>query len=218
MPPGHERVTGPKVIEVFADVWCPFTHVGLHALREELEARGRGDVRIWVRSWPLEWVNGKGLDLSATLRHVSELRGQVAPYLFEEFDGSRFPKSVIPVLTLVAKAYKTGYRVGESLSFEVRDLLFEQDQDVSDPAVLSRVGRYFDLGPPGPDDYATVIAEWKEGIDRGVIGSPHFFCGDADIFCPSLDITTQADEVSKSIRANVEGLRSFIDHCLEPAA
>lgn len=214
----HEHVTGPKVIEIFADIWCPFTHVGLHALREELEARRRGDVRIWVRSWPLEWVNGKGMDPAVTLRHISELRDQVAPYLFQEFDGSRFPKSVIPVLALVAKAYKTGYRVGESLSFEMREFLFEQGQDVSEPLVLTQVGRYFDLGPPGPDDYATVVAEWKEGIDRGVMGSPHFFCGDADIFCPSLDIATQADDVRKSIRSNVDRLGSFIDRCLAPAA
>ncbi|HVA73306.1 MAG TPA: hypothetical protein VNF71_01910 [Acidimicrobiales bacterium] len=209
----YEHTGSPTVIEVFADIWCPFTHVGLHALSEQLGAEDRRDVRIWVRSWPLEWVNGKPMDADHAVRHSVELREQATPYLFEEFDGSHFPKSTIPVLALVAKGYKVGYRVGESLSFEVREFLFEHGQDVSDPVILSRIGRYYDLGPPGPDDYATVVADWKEGIDRGVRGSPHFFCGEADIYCPSLDIATQPEGKSKTIRGNLERLGLFVDGC-----
>lgn len=206
---------GPtKVIEVFADVWCPFAHVGLQAVNEQLHGRGRGDVRIWVRSWPLEWANGQGMDPAAAVRHAVELRTQVAPSLFEEFDESHFPRSTLPVLALVAKGYKVGFRVGESLSFEVRELLFESGQDVSDPVILGRIGRYFDLAPPGPDDYGAVLADWKEGIDRGVRGSPHFFCGDSDIFCPSLDITSQPGDEGKTIRGNLERLGSFLENCL----
>jgi len=29
-----------RVLEVFADVWCPFTHVGLRRLIEERDRRG----------------------------------------------------------------------------------------------------------------------------------------------------------------------------------
>jgi len=205
------------IIEVFADIWCPFTHMGLRALNEQLSEKRRGDVRIWVRSWPLEWVNGKPMDPAVAARHGVELRSQVAPELFEEFDGTSFPRSTIPVLALVAKGYKVGFRVGESLSLEVREVLFEQGQDVSDPETLARIGRYFDLAPAGPDDYATVVQEWKEGIDRGVRGSPHFFCADTDVFCPSLDITRGIAGDDKAINRNVERLGAFVDHCLSDA-
>jgi 2-hydroxychromene-2-carboxylate isomerase len=33
-----------------------------------------------------------------------------------------------------------------------------------------------------------VLADWHEGQRRGVIGSPHFFVGGADFFCPTLRI------------------------------
>ena len=98
----RDNAGSPRLVEVFADVWCPFTYVGLHALSEQLSARGYPDVRIWVRSWPLEWVNGKPMEPYEAVRHVVELRGEVAPYLFEEFDGSRFPRSTIAVRALVA--------------------------------------------------------------------------------------------------------------------
>ena len=35
---------------------------------------------------------------------------------------------------------------------------------------------------------AEVHADLAEGRDRGVIGSPHFFVGDDDFFCPTLAI------------------------------
>jgi hypothetical protein len=33
-----------------------------------------------------------------------------------------------------------------------------------------------------------VTAEWEEGRRRGVIGSPHFFIGASNYFCPTLHI------------------------------
>ena len=42
---------------------------------------------------------------------------------------------------------------------------------------------------PDESDSAGVLVDWHEGVRRGVLGSPHFFCGDTDVFCPSLDIT-----------------------------
>jgi predicted DsbA family dithiol-disulfide isomerase len=49
------------VLEVFADVLCPFTHVGLRRLISERARRGRDDVVVRVRAWPLELVNGEPL-------------------------------------------------------------------------------------------------------------------------------------------------------------
>src|SRR6478735_6336015 len=42
-----------RAIEVFADVRCPFAHVGLRRLVERRRALGRDDVRLVVRAWPM---------------------------------------------------------------------------------------------------------------------------------------------------------------------
>lgn len=46
-----------RVVEVFADITCPFTHVGLRRLVRHRESVGRNDVVLRVRAWPLELVN-----------------------------------------------------------------------------------------------------------------------------------------------------------------
>ena len=84
------------VIEVYADIWCPFTHVGLRTVVRRRNELGRADVAIRVRSWPLELVNGAPLDADATAAHVEELREQVAPNLFMGFDPNRFPRTTLP--------------------------------------------------------------------------------------------------------------------------
>jgi hypothetical protein len=45
-----ERVERVRVLEVFADVWCLFTHVGLGRLVEQRAQLGRDDVVVWVRA------------------------------------------------------------------------------------------------------------------------------------------------------------------------
>jgi hypothetical protein len=212
-----EQPKPAQVIEVFADIWCPFTHAGLKAVAEQRQVKGREDVRIWVRSWPLEWVNGRAMDPNAALHHVKELREQVSPELFSGLDASRFPRTTLPVLALVAKAYKAGPEVGESLSFELRDSLFEHGRDVADPEAVMDMAASFGLNPPDPDDYATVVAEWKEGRRRGVLGSPHFFCGASSVFCPSLDISSKPLGGGKVIRRNLGRLAAFLDECLATA-
>jgi 2-hydroxychromene-2-carboxylate isomerase len=207
-----------QVIEVFADIWCPFTHAGLKAVAEQRQVRGREEVRIWVRAWPLEWVNGRAMDAQAALDHARELREQVSPELFRGLDPSRFPRTTLPVLALAAQAYKVGWGVGESLSFEVRQSLFERGRDVADPDMLTEIATSFGLSAPDPDDYATVVGEWKEGRVRGVLGSPHFFCGTSSVFCPSLDISNKSIGGGKTIRKNLGRLGAFLDGCLATAA
>ena len=51
-----------STVEVFADVLCPFTHVGLPRFVDRRRALGRADVTLQVRAWPLEIVNGQPLD------------------------------------------------------------------------------------------------------------------------------------------------------------
>ena len=57
------------VIEIFGDIYCPFAHAGLRMLDARRRDEGR-DFRLWIRSWPLELVNGEPLD-PPTDRHLA---------------------------------------------------------------------------------------------------------------------------------------------------
>ncbi len=205
--------TTRPVIEVFADIWCPFAHVGLRAIEEQRTLGGRSDVAIWVRAWPLELVNGVGLDPTVTWEHAGGLREQVAPNLFRNLDVSRFPSSTLTALALANRAYQTDLQVGERVSFALRDALFEDGRDISDRGTLENLAH--DLGVVMPDetDRAGVVADWNEGGRRGVLGSPHFFCGGTDVFCPSLDITKDPVEGMSVVR-DVSRLTEFLERCL----
>lgn len=203
-----------QIIEVFADIWCPFTHVGLKSVAEGLDARGRPDVAIKVRSWPLEWVNGGALDRHSSFEHATELRHQVAPDLFRGFEESMFPRSTIPGLALVAQAYRVGLEVGQALSFEIRDWLFERGEDVADPDTLTALAGSFGLSAPTPDDFEAVLSDWKDGRQRDVRGSPHFFCAGTGLFCPSLNISKDAGAGGATISRTLGRLEAFLDKCL----
>src|SRR5690348_5100333 len=94
----------PKVVEVFADIRCPFTHVGLRRL-VEMRRKSGADFVLRVRAWPLELVNGEPLDPDFIAEEVEELQEQVAPDLFRGFDVAKFPGSSLPALRLAVRAY-----------------------------------------------------------------------------------------------------------------
>ncbi len=178
-----------RVIEVFADVVCPFTHVGLRrvvAARRELD---RPDVDLSARAWPLEVVNGRPMDADFVAEEIAEIRSRVAPDLFAGFDPAAFPSTSLPALALTAVANAAGAATGEAVALDLRDLLFEQGRDVSDPAVLAPLAHRHGLAVPGEQPgTGAVLADYEEGRTRGVVGSPHFFIGGESFFCPSLDI------------------------------
>jgi hypothetical protein len=95
--------TGP-VIEVFAEIWCPFAHVGLRAVEEQRALADRSDVVIWVGAWPLELVDGTQLDPQTTKEHAEDLRTQVAAGLFRHLDVDHFPRSTLDTLALANRA------------------------------------------------------------------------------------------------------------------
>ncbi|MFN7148842.1 MAG: DsbA family protein [Microthrixaceae bacterium] len=200
------------VIEVFADVGCPFTHVGLRRFVEHRDELGRDDVVLRVRSWPLEVVNGQPLDPTFIAEEVDDLRDQLGPELFTGFDGSAFPATSLPAMALAAAADAVEVATGERISLELRDLLFEQNVDVADPAVLEalaeRHGVVVDLS-----DHRRVLADHAEGVERGVIGSPHFFTPAGGFFCPSLDVHRD-DDGHLRITADPEAFDRFVGACL----
>ncbi len=202
------------MIEVYADIWCPFAHVGLRRLVRRRDQIGRDDVVLRVRAWPLELLNGAPLDPRATAEHVDVLRAQVAPDLFAGFDADHFPGTTLPALALAAAAYRHSDSVGEAVSLALRDALFEEGRDISSAEVLGSVADAHGVGDVGDQDDESVRREWREGQSRGVKGSPHFFCGKEEAFCPALVITKdERDEIH--IRRNTALLEAFMATCVE---
>ncbi len=182
-----------RILEVFADVGCPFTHVGLRQFVEARSVSGRDDVRLVVRAWPLEIVNGEPLAASHVAREVEALRGSVAAHLFSGFDPARYPGSTLPAMALAADAYRKGLDVGEAVSLELRDRLFERGENVAEPGVLAEVAAAHGLPSPDPSpDPTAVLSDYEEGTRRGVMGSPHFFAAGQGFFCPALHIEQRA--------------------------
>ncbi len=180
------------MIEVFADILCPFTHVGLRRLVERRAAAGRTAPILRVRAWPLELVNGEPLDGYFVGEEIVALREHVAPDLFGGFDTARFPSTSLPALTLAAAAYHRDAHLGERVSLALRDALFEEGADIGNLDVLAEIAAAHGLDAPESVDRDAITADLDEGRRRGVQGSPHFFLSSEGFFCPSLEITRVA--------------------------
>ncbi len=182
-----------ETIEVFADVSCPFAHVGLRRLVERRDQIGSRAL-IHVRAWPLELVNGKPLSGPLVAEKVAALRSQVAPDLFTKFDPAHFPATTLPAMALEAAAYRRSPELGERVSLSLRDAMFEAGRDIADPEEIAKVACAHDLVVTQIDE-AAVIESWHEGERRGVEGSPYFFVDGRGYFCPSLAISHVGDEL-----------------------
>jgi len=199
------------VIEVFADVRCPFTHVGLRRLVERRAAQD-ADVALVVRAWPLELVNGAPLNVKVIDEEIQALRAQVAPDLFKGFSRATFAATSLPALALSAAAYGRDLETGEAVALALRWAQFEEGRDIADPAVLGDIARQFDVTWSEGDAAERVLDEWSDGVHREVIGSPHFFVGGEGWFCPVLDISHDGGDLRVSESA------AALDSLLERAA
>ncbi len=200
-----------KTVEVFADVLCPFTHVGLHTLIDRRAERGLDHPRLRIRAWPLELINGKPLDPHHIDAEIVALRGSVRPDLFAGFSIDTFPTTSMAAFALTAAAHRSGDpALSEAVGMALRDALFEQGLDIGRPEVVEAIARRFSLEPLNPDSTeAAVRADWDEGKRRGVVGSPHFFTGQADgWFCPGLDISR--DSRGDFVVAWKKGTENFV--------
>jgi 2-hydroxychromene-2-carboxylate isomerase len=177
-------------IEVFAELSCPFTHLSLRRIVARRADLGRTGPTLRVRPWPLELVNGEPLDPHHVAKEVRALRAQISPDLFDGFDPAAFPSTTLPGLRLVEAAYGVDDATGEAVSLALRTVLFEQGEDIADPAVLARVAGDHGAAVPGDELDEQVRAAYDEGKRRGVEGSPHFFVAGESVFCPMLDIRT----------------------------
>jgi predicted DsbA family dithiol-disulfide isomerase len=205
-------VTSP-IIEVFADLWCPFTHVGLRAVVEERDRMGRSDVPLRVRAWPLELVNGEPMDFARARDHAADLATQVVPGLFVGLRPEGWPTSTLEALATVEAAYRKSASLGEQVSLGLRDALFEEGRDLSDPEVLAELAEQYGVPATTDADRGAVASSLEEGRSRGVQGSPHFFCGDEESFCPSLEIARK-EEHELTVGLRPDALRQFLAGCL----
>ena len=200
-------------VEVYADVVCPFTHVGLRAFRAARAAACRSAPILLVRAWPLELVNGAPLEGPTIAPKVAALRASTGVPMFAGFAPGRFPHTSLPALTSVAAAYRAHPELGEAFSVAVRDALFERGEDIADVSVLERLRGA--LGVPAPEacDERQVQRDWAAGRRRGVLGSPHYFLEDGrDYFCPLLDISHRGDLLE--IRENEARFAEFLTAAL----
>ena len=177
-------------VEVFADITCPFTHVGLkQVVRHVAEMAVPCDVI--VRAWPLEWVNGRPLDVDAVVVKAAALTEQLGVDDFGGLRADRWPTSTIPALELAAAAYARDAATGLAVSMELRSALFEHGVDVADPDALRLIASAHHLDVADAGD--AVRRDYELGQERGVRGSPHFFVDDDGFFCPALDLGHDAD-------------------------
>ena len=194
-------------VEVFADIVCPFTHVGLRRLSEQRHIR-RVSLCLRVKAWPLEWINGTPLAPDLLTREIEALRARVAPDLFAGFDPTLFPLTSIPAFGLAAAAYDLDDSTGAAVSLALRDALFEHGQDIADDNILWDIGRRFDIEPLDHTSAEDAVrVDWEDGKKRSVQGSPHFFVGDRNWFCPSLRISHNGERFDIQIADNA--MRDF---------
>ncbi len=202
------------VLEVFADIGCPFAYVGLRQLvarRAELE---RDDVVLRVHAWPLELVNGVPLDPALIAEEVDALRATVARNLFAGFDPAAFPGSTLPAMDVVQAAYDLDTQTGEQVSLALRIALFEAGRDVADPDVLAEIAAAHGVTVDPAAARVAVLADWEAGKHRGVRGSPEFFVAGRAWFCPVLDITRVDGEFQ--VRVDEDVRSEFLAACFAP--
>jgi predicted DsbA family dithiol-disulfide isomerase len=179
-------------VEVFADITCPFTHVGLKQVCRHV-AEMSEPCDVIVRAWPLEWVNGAPLDVDAVMVKAAALSEQLGVDDFSGLRADRWPISTIPALNLAAAAYERDASTGLAVSLELRAALFEHGVDVGDPDALALIAAAHHLPAPAPTAGAALTSDYDLGQARGVKGSPHFFVGTDGFFCPALDLGHDID-------------------------
>lgn len=209
-------MTGPlaamRTVEVFADILCPFTHVGLRTLVDRRDQHGLTEPHLRIRAWPLELINGKPLDPHHIDAEVSALRASVRPDLFAGFSVDTFPKTSMTAFALTAAADRAGDpALVEEVGIALRNAVFEEGLDIGLPEVVAPLAERFDLEPLDAEaTSAAVRADWDDGRARGVTGSPHFFTDDGGSwFCPSLAISR--DDVGNFVVAWKQDTDALVD-------
>ena len=181
-----------QTVEVYADITCPFTHVGLKRVVQHVRQMS-APAEVIVRAWPLEWVNGTPLAVDPVLVKAQALTEQLGVDDFGGLRADAWPTTTIPALNLAASAYERDAATGLAVSLELRAALFERGEDIGDAQVLAAIAAAHGLPAPAGETSPAVQADYDGGCKRGVRGSPHFFVASDDFFCPALDLGHDPD-------------------------
>ena len=181
-----------QTVEVYADITCPFTHVGLKRVVQHVKEMS-APAEVIVRAWPLEWVNGTPLTVDAVIAKAQALTEQLGVDDFAGLRADAWPATTIPALNLAAIAYERDAATGLAVSLDLRAGLFERGDDISDADVLAQFADAHGLSAPIDAASQAVHADYDSGRERGVKGSPHFFVASDDFFCPALDLGHDSD-------------------------
>lgn len=157
-------------------------------------------------------MNGEPTGRELVIEEIEELRARVAPDLFTGFDPSTWPTTSMPAFALAAHAYERDDGCGERVSLALRSALFEKGRDISDSQILAAIAAEEGIDLPDLADDSSARRDWAASKERGVQGSPHYFVGDDDYFCPSFDIERVDDELR--INPDPEGFQEFVDRVL----
>ena len=203
------------MIEVYADIWCPFAHVGLRSAVARRDELGRREVVLWVRAWPLELVDGAPLDPGATAEHVEDLRAASGPGSLRALRSRALPEK----LARGARARRGRLPQGRT-NRRGREPC-AAPRAVRGGGATSRTRRCSRRWRVPTVSATPVTGTWKASTRSGtrasrggVRGSPHFFCGKADAFCPSLEISEDG-EGHLDLRQDMEALEELLAGCFE---
>ena len=157
-------------------------------------------------------INSQPLDPDHIAAEIVALRASVRPDLFQGFSTDTFPHTSMEAFALTAAADRTGDLVLiEEVGMALRNAVFEHGLDIGRPEVVQTVAARFGLTPLDADDTEEAVrADWAEGRQHGVVGSPHFFTPDGrGWFCPGLAISR--DAAGNFVVAWKEGNADFVD-------
>jgi len=200
-----------RSLEVFADILCPFTHVGLRTVVDRRNERSLTQPRLHIRAWPLELINDKPLDPHHVGAEITALRSSVRPDLFAGFSVDGFPRTSLVAFALTAAADRAGDPgLSEEVGLAVRNAVFEEGLDIGNPGVIAEIAARYGVQPFDPESTETAVrADWEEGRARGVVGSPHFFTADGgNWFCPGLNI--RRDDLGSFVVSWKENSEAFL--------
>ena len=99
-----------QTVEVYADITCPFAHVGLKRVVQYVSEMSE-PAEVVVRAWPLEWVNGAPLAIDAVLVKAAALTDQLGVDDFVGLRADAWPTSTIPTHDLPAPSGGTSAAV-----------------------------------------------------------------------------------------------------------
>lgn len=180
----------PGVLTVYADVVCPWASLALHGLRRARHRRDLRKVRIDLRAYPLELVNGVPNPKRVVDTEVPVVGGLSESLGWRSWNRPPYEWPVSSLLALEAvQAAKRpevgGLAASDELDAALRRALFVDSRCISLLPVICEIAescpavntaaltRSLYLG----SGRAEVITQWRNTADR-VQGSPHVFLPD----------------------------------------